>query len=107
MLVDVNDELWALPCEAVEWVDREDCPPVIKARLLDADGRAWHLVDKLPLFIEELELSTVLPAPVAMACRVIGGHADIVDVEIDRGRPEAEDGTTRFRVRFDQLKRLE
>src|SRR5262245_1952646 len=48
MLVDVNDDLWALPCQAVEWVDRDDCPPVIKARLLDADGRAWYLVTSCP-----------------------------------------------------------
>ena len=103
----MDEELWSLAGEAVEWVDLDGWPPVIRVRLVDADGRTWHFVDKVPMFVEDLDLATVLPAPVGILCRLVDDGSEIVAIQIDGDRPESEDGTTRFRVHRDQLRRTE
>jgi hypothetical protein len=90
-----------LPCEAVEWVDVE-WPGWIRVRLLDADGRAWFFVDKVPIFYADSGPGTAMPAPVRLACDVVGEDGGQL-VVVPRWSVEAEDGTTRFRVRRDQL----
>jgi hypothetical protein len=101
----MDTDLWRLRCEATDFVD-DGWPPWIRVRLLDADGREWLFEDKIPIFgdADHINAETVLPTTVSMCCRVLADRGGgVVDVEIDRARPEALDGTTRFRVRRDQL----
>ncbi len=88
-------------CEAVAWVDA-DWPGSIRVRLDDANGRAWHLVDKAPVFGVDLDPGTPMPAPVQLLCDVVGEEGEQV-VVVPRWSVEAEDGTRQFRVRRDQL----
>jgi hypothetical protein len=102
---------WALlHCEAVAIVD-EHHPRWLRVRLLDAAGRPWFFVDKEPVFssssapIREPDL----PAPVVIRCEVLGVSAAGI-VMVSTARPdsaEAEDGTTMFEVRPDQVERPE
>lgn len=94
-----------LRCEAVEWVDVE-WPGWIRVRLLDADGRAWYFVDKVPMFDADFGPETRMPVPVQLACDVVGEDGDRLLV-VPRWSVEAEDGTTQFRVRRDQLEPTE
>ncbi|MCO8274829.1 hypothetical protein M1L60_29960 [Actinoplanes sp. TRM 88003] len=92
---------WALQCEAVAWVDTE-WPGWIRVRLDDADGQTWHLVDKVPVFGLDLGPQARMPQPLRLPCDVVGEDGDWLIVT-PRWNIEAEDGTTRFRVRRDQL----
>jgi hypothetical protein len=92
---------WSLRCEAVAWVDT-NCPGWIRVRLDDADGHAWYLVDKAPVFGIDLDPETRMPLPLRLPCDVVGQDGDQVIV-VPRWSIEAEDGTRRFRVRRDQL----
>jgi hypothetical protein len=104
----MDETVWSLACEAVGWVDTNGWPSVIRVRLVDADGREWHFIDKVPIFVEDLDPTTAMPAPVGILCRVVADDGSgTISVQIDRDRPEAEDGTTRFRVRRDQLSRFD
>ena len=104
----MDETVWSLAGEAVEWVDTDGWPPVIRVRLVDADGREWHFIDKVPIFVEDLDPTTTMPAPVGILCRVVDDDGSgTISVQIDRDRPESEDGTTRFRVHCDQLSRFD
>ena len=107
MMSDADADLWQLRCEATDFVD-DGCPPWIRVRLLDPDGREWLFEDKTPMFgdADDITSDTALPAPVSIWCRILGERGGgVVDIEVDRGRPEAQDGTIRFQVRRDQLRR--
>jgi len=91
-------------CEVVEWIDT-GWPGWIKVRLVDADGTAWFLVDKVPVFGVDFGPETELPAPVELYCDVIDDDGQTVIVA-PRWNVEAEDGTSQFRVRRDQLERI-
>jgi hypothetical protein len=97
-------------CEAVAVVD-EHFPRRLRVRLIDAGGRAWFFVDKEPVFSASAEpvREPDLPAPVVIRCEVLGvSEAGVVTVSTARpDGVEAEDGTTAFEVRPDQVERPE
>jgi hypothetical protein len=97
---------WSLRCEAVEWVDH-DWPGWIRVRLVDADGRAWFLVDKGPIFGVDIGPKTEMPIPVQVLCDVVDNDGDQVVVVALRWSVEAEDGTSQFRIQRDQLQSVE
>lgn len=49
-----------LACEAVDWVDRDFFPAVVRVVFTDAQGRAWSLVDKAPIFGTVLDSKSAL-----------------------------------------------
>ncbi|MGW1062181.1 hypothetical protein [Micromonospora rubida] len=96
-----------LRCEAIAWVN-EDWPGWVRVRLVDADGRTWFFVDKVPIFFGEDDISfgASLPRPAFVRCYVIGQQEDqILVVSTVPDHVEAEDGTTQFRVRPNELER--
>jgi hypothetical protein len=99
------ERAWQLACEAVEWANVE-WPGWVRVRLVDADGRVWFLVDKVPVFGLDLGPGAPLPVAVRLACAIVGEDGDCVLV-VPPWSVEAEDGTTQFRVRRDQLEPVE
>src|SRR4051812_37197139 len=91
---------WVLPCQAVERVDAK-WPGWIRVRLVDADGRAWFFVDKVPIFAD-FGPDATMPASVHLVCDIVAqaGHRAVVE---PRWHVEAEDGTRQFTVHVDQL----
>jgi hypothetical protein len=83
-------------CEAVEWVDT-DWPGWIKVCLIDADGKAWFFVDKVPVFGVDIGPETELPTPVSLYCDVVGDDDQAIIIA-PRWNIAAEDGTSQFRV---------
>src|SRR5262245_33195896 len=75
--------------------------------LSTSDGRVWFLVDKVPVFGAEFGPETPMPVPVRLVCDLVGDDGGQVVVVAPRLGVEAEDGTTRFRVRRDQLEPIE
>jgi hypothetical protein len=97
-----------LRCEAIEWVEL-DWPGWIRVRLVDADGRAWFLVDKVPVFGLDLAPHVAMPVPVDLVCDIVAKDDDddqVVVVE-PRWRIEADNETRRFRVRSSDLRLAE
>lgn len=95
---------WLL-CEIDAWVD-DAFPGFVRVRLVDADGRSWHFVDKVPIFRLDDDISpdTSLPRPAAVRCSLLGeAEEQVVLVSTAVDNVEAEEGTTQFRVRLDQL----
>ncbi|MCW3818980.1 hypothetical protein ONA91_31535 [Micromonospora sp. DR5-3] len=97
-----------LRCEAIAWVD-DDWPGWVRVRLVDADGRTWFFVDKVPIFFDEAILpGAPLPQLAFVRCNVVGQQEDqILVVSTVPDHVEAEDGTTQFRVRPSQVWRRE
>ncbi|MGC5018721.1 hypothetical protein [Micromonospora sp. DT47] len=96
-----------LRCAAIAWVD-EDWPGWVRVRLIDADGRSWFFVDKVPIFFTDDGIlpGASLPRPAFVRCYVVGQQEDqVLVVSTDPDHVEAEDGTTQFRVRPNQLER--
>jgi hypothetical protein len=94
-----------LRCEAVAWVD-EDWPGWFRVRLIDAAHRPWHFVDKVSVFFPGSAGPSTLPAAL-IQCRIIDHSTDglfTVSTAMPDG-VEAEDETTVFRVRIDQVQR--
>ncbi len=89
--------------EAISWVDLDGWPPTIRVRLVDADAREWFFVDKVLIFDQDFDLTTPFPAPVGILCEILSATTDRVFVMTKDGRPDADDGTTRFVVRRDQI----
>ncbi|MEV4479458.1 hypothetical protein [Micromonospora coxensis] len=100
----VTNPVTLLCCEAIAWVD-EDWPGWVRVRLVDADGRVWYFVDKVPILMDDGTRSGApLPRPAFVRCNVVGKQEDqILLVSTAPDHVEAEDGTTWFRVRPDQL----
>ena len=71
--------------------------------MVDADGRAWFLVDKAPVFGLDSGPETPMPVPVDLLCDVVAEDDDQVVAIAPRWDVEAEDGTCRFRVRRSDL----
>ena len=91
------DRGWLLRCEAVAWVEL-DWPGWVRVRLVDADGRSWSLVEKVPVLGLDIGPETPMPVPVDLLCDVVADDDDHVVVVVPRWHIAAEDGTTRFRV---------
>ncbi|RQX02764.1 hypothetical protein [Micromonospora inaquosa] len=95
-----------LRCEVVAWFS-QDFPGWVRVRLVDADGKSWFFVDKIPAFTGgQLSADTPLPAPVHVRCDIIGRDDDralVISTQPDG--VEAESGQRLFRVREDQLDR--
>ena len=95
-----------LRCEVVAWVSQE-FPGWVRVRLVDADGKSWFFVDKVPVFTGgQLSADTRLPAPVHVRCGIVR-HDDDRALVISTAPDwvEAEGGRRLFRVREDQLDR--
>lgn len=87
-----------LRCEALSWVDR-DWPGWIRVRLVDASGREWFFVDKVPIFGANLTPGEDgFPLPVSIRCDVLDTVGQVLVVSTKRDHVEAEDGTSQFRV---------
>ncbi|MEU8423105.1 hypothetical protein AB0C15_19735 [Micromonospora sp. NPDC048835] len=94
-----------LRCEAIAWVD-EDWPGWVRVRLVDADGRTWYFVDKVPIFFgeDDIPLGAALPRSVFVRCHVVGQQeGQILFVSTALDKVEADGGETQFRVRSNQL----
>ena len=89
--------------EIIEWVDRDFYPPIVRVRFVDAGAREWFIVEKAPIVADDdFGPDSPLPFPVELPCDVIEEDGDHLVIVLP-WRLEAEDGTTRFRVRRDQL----
>jgi hypothetical protein len=96
-----------LRCEAIAWVDH-DWPGWVRVRLVDSTGHSWFFIDKVPIFFCDDPAGAIdFPAPVLVRCRVVSeGSGDVVTVSTATpDAVEAEDETTTFRVRADQIER--
>lgn len=94
----------------VRWVDDHN-PGWVECALTDVAGLTWSLVDKLPIFSEDVNLdaNSNYPQPGELACEIVGEEADsrgrkiiIIDTRSPWG-VEAVDGTTRFHVLPEQV----
>ncbi|MGW4497449.1 hypothetical protein ACWENR_02365 [Micromonospora sp. NPDC004336] len=99
-----------LSCEAVEWVDRAFFPAVVRVVFTDAQGRAWSLVDKAPIFGVDLDPESLLPRPAVVRCIVKefrdesdASPVSLVLVSTEPDGVAAEDGTAAFLVSSDLL----
>ncbi|GIJ78625.1 hypothetical protein SAMN05443287_10928 [Micromonospora phaseoli] len=100
-----------LACEAVDWVDRDIFPAVVRVVFTDAQGSAWSLVDKAPIFSTDLDSTSALPRPAAVRCVVEEFRAasdaastPLVLVSTEPDKVAAEDGTSLFLVSLDLLR---
>ncbi|WP_345636766.1 hypothetical protein [Rugosimonospora acidiphila] len=97
-----------LACEAVAWAE-DDFPGWIRVRLVDAAGRDWFFVDKVPIFTAGvITRETSFPVSVGIRCRILTagpGRFDAGDlvVRTDVDGVNAEDGTNEFHVRRNQV----
>ncbi|MFF5231993.1 hypothetical protein [Dactylosporangium sp. NPDC000521] len=71
---------------------------------MDADGREWQFVDKVPIFTAALGPDEEsVPIPVHLRCDIEDGDDQVLIVTTGRDHVAATDGTSRFRVRRDQV----
>jgi hypothetical protein len=101
------DDIVFLRCEAVAWVD-QNWPGWIRVRLIDATGRSWYFVDKVPIFHMNDSAGAIdFPAAAFIRCRIIGEDSNDV-ISVSTAAPdfvEAEDGTTEFGVPRKRIER--
>ena len=95
--------------EIVRFVD-DDQPGFVECRLIDAWGREWSFVDKVPVFsCEDLWADSNYPCSGSIACEIIQRKVDANGrevVTIDTEKPfdvEATEGGYRFDVFPQQL----
>ncbi|MGW3856103.1 hypothetical protein [Micromonospora arida] len=95
-----------LRCEVVAWVSQE-FPGWVRVRLVDADGKSWFFVDKVPVFTGgQLSADTRLPAAAHVRCGIVRHDDDrAVVISTAPDGVEAEGGRRLFRIREDQLDR--
>jgi hypothetical protein len=94
--------------EICRYVD-DSQPGWVECRLIDARGREWLFVEKVPVITtEDLDASSDYPRPGVIACQVLErrqeGEREVVG--IDTKLPwhvEATTGETRFEIRPEQL----
>jgi hypothetical protein len=91
------------------FVPDDDYPDWVRIRLVDAHGREWTILEKVPVVTgEDLNENSDYPRPVVLACEEISRRMcdgrDVVLIDLDPGWGlQATDGTTRFEVYSDQL----
>jgi hypothetical protein len=93
-----------------KYVSDETPPGVVECELVDAHGRRWLFVDKVPIFTSEfLDRDSRYPQPGFIAGEIIAMRRDEDGreiVEIDTGGPwglESIEGATRFEVLSEAL----
>lgn len=99
----------AVSVEITRWVDDYQ-PGIVECRLVDAYGKVWHFVDKLPYFTATyLGPESEYPQPGTIACEIERKWLDESGRDIcliDTDRPwciEATSGETCFDVLATQL----
>jgi hypothetical protein len=87
----------------------DDQPGFVECRLIDANGRSWLFVDKVPVVcLEDVDATSSYPRPGIIACEIVSRR--VVNgkeiVTVDTTRPwhiESTDGETRFDIHPSQL----
>jgi hypothetical protein len=99
----------AVRVEIRQYVDDAQ-PGWVECRLIDAHGRGWSFVEKVPVVTaENLDAGSTYPRQGVVACRVLERRVEADEREIvviDTEQPwgvEATTGETRFLVRPQQL----
>ena len=88
---------------AARWVG-DTFPGVVDVVLTDAMGRAWHLVDKAPVFGDDrLTAHAKYPFELHVPCDILRTHPDGLTLVALRHGVEAEDQTAQFLVAREQL----
>lgn len=99
----------ALKVKIVRYVD--DCQPgIVECEFQDAQGRSHKVIDKVPIFTDELlSAQSTYPAPGAIACEILDQWRDTRGrdlVRISIARPwgdESTEGLSEFIVVASQL----
>jgi hypothetical protein len=85
-------------------------PGFVECRLIDADGRDWFFIEKVPVVtLAHLDASSQYPQTGVIACQILGWRHDTdgrAIVSIDTEIPwhvQSSSGRTRFDVLADQL----
>jgi hypothetical protein len=88
----------------------DDFPGFIECQFIDADGRLWSFIEKVPVVTElDLDGDSTYPQTGVIACEEVGRFLDssgreIVRIETDRPwGVESIDGNTRFEVTAESL----
>lgn len=101
----MKNSLTVVRVPIVRWVDDHN-PSIAECHLIDAFGKTWSIIDKLPIFSEAIDLDadSIYPQPGIIACEIVEKYFDEQErsiLVIDTARPwgvEAVDGTTQFHV---------
>ena len=96
--------------EITRWVDDYQ-PGIVECKLIDAGGREWLFIEKLPLVTtdDSLSASSLYPVKGLIACKVLAYIEDLSrqrTVRISTEDPwniTATDGQTTFDVRPEQI----
>jgi hypothetical protein len=95
--------------EIVRFID-ESQPGWVDCTLIDALGRRWAFIEKVPIITAEpLDADSVYPAPGVIACEVVWRELDAAGrgfAKIDTTRPfgiSSTDGESRFVVPLESL----
>ena len=85
-------------------------PGIVECQLIDAHGRAWSFIEKIPIVTsEDIWRDSVYPRPAVLDCVIVGRVPDDSGrelVQIDTDKPwgvESVDGNTRFDVLPDSI----
>ncbi len=105
----ISDPMKAVQAEIVEWLE-DGQPGVVRARFVDAHGRAWDFVEKLPMVTAaDLDSSSCYPQPAVIGCQVVDSRRDAAGRElltVDTELPwhlESVEEVTRFEVLAQQV----
>lgn len=106
-----DPEALAVACSVVRWVDEVDgWPGCVEARLTDADGRTWVIIEKGPVVGgPDFHAKTAYPVPGWLACQILTRGTDSAGepvVTVSTELPwhiESVEGETVFKVRATQL----
>lgn len=92
----------------------DDQPGVVECQLTDITGRAWHLMEKVPIVTTaDLNARSTYPQPGVIACEVLdsrGAPDGTAVVTIDTDRPwgvATIAGETRFEVAAELLTEID
>ena len=84
-------------------------PDWLRLRLIDAHGREWLILEKVPVVtLEDLDENSVYPRTIVLACQEVSRRASagrelvLIDLNIPWGI-QTTDGTTCIEVFTDQL----
>jgi hypothetical protein len=99
--------VWSVPVDVVRWVADDPQPGWVEARLTDAHGRQWVLIDTPATFVlEPVSRASEFPVPGAVRCHLMSRLTDSEGSPLARVHTVdtvAEDGTADFEVRVEGL----